>query len=104
MESKIGYNISFIFLSGSRPDLSYLKDGGLGLGTDPNRPIDGRSNPILVDDFTYEVSRASTKGLYALGPLAGDNFVRFIQGGAFGVLTHILNNTKYNTAQRAKKK
>ncbi|XP_012265442.2 oxidative stress-induced growth inhibitor 1-like [Athalia rosae] len=90
-------------LIGSRPDLSFLDNGGLGLGTDPTRPTDGRSNPILVDDFTYEVKHAPAKGLYALGPLAGDNFVRFIPGGAFGVLTHILN-TLSNTIQRAKKK
>lgn len=92
-----------LFVLGSRPDLSFLKDEGLGLGKNPERPIDGRSNPILVDDFTYEVNRAPAKGLYALGPLAGDNFVRFIQGGALGVLTHILNKTP-NTTHRPKKK
>ncbi|XP_046737818.1 oxidative stress-induced growth inhibitor 1-like [Diprion similis] len=90
-------------LIGSRPDLSFLQESGLGLGKDPSKPIDGRSNPILVDDFTYEVNRAPAKGLYALGPLAGDNFVRFTQGGAFGVLTHILNTTG-NVTHRAKKK
>lgn len=28
-------------------------------------------------------------GLYALGPLVGDNFVRFIIGGALAITSHI---------------
>lgn len=45
-----------------------------------------------VDVFTYEVENAPRKGLYAVGPLAGDNFVRFILGGAYGVFADILNS------------
>lgn len=86
------YKIVFIFLiTGSKPDLSYLQNNGMDLGKIPDKPIDSRSNEIDVDVFTYEVKRAERKGLYAIGPLAGDNFVRFILGGAFGVFASILN-------------
>jgi len=62
----------------------------VGLGKFEDKSIDNKSNPIEIDDFTYEVIKSPTKGLYALGPLVGDNFVRFVLGGAFGILVHIL--------------
>ncbi|XP_068972742.1 oxidative stress-induced growth inhibitor 1-like isoform X1 [Bombus flavifrons] len=80
-------------LIGYKPDLSYLKADGIGLGKYFEKPIDGKSNPIEVDDFTYEVIKAPRSGLYALGPLVGDNFVRYILGGAFAILVHILNTS-----------
>lgn len=61
-----------------------IDDGALGLGEDPSKPIDGKSNPIAVDKFTNQVLRAG-QGLFAIGPLVGDNFVRFIAGGALAV-------------------
>lgn len=61
----------------------------IGIGEDPKRPIDGKNNPIAVDKFTNHVVRAP-KGLYAMGPLVGDNFVRFIPGGALAI-TSALN-------------
>lgn len=73
--------------------MSYLKADGIGLGKYFEKPIDGKSNPIEVDDFTYEVTKAPRSGLYALGPLVGDNFVRYILGGAFAILVHILNTS-----------
>ncbi|KOX72177.1 Oxidative stress-induced growth inhibitor 1 [Melipona quadrifasciata] len=79
-------------LIGYKPDLSYLKTN-IGLGKYPDKPIDGKSNPIEVDDFTYEVTKSPRPGLYALGPLVGDNFVRYILGGAFAILVHILNTS-----------
>lgn len=80
-------------LIGYKPDLSYLEASGSGLGRYPDKPIDGKSNPIEVDDFTYEVTNAPAADLYALGPLVGDNFVRYILGGAFGILVHILSTS-----------
>lgn len=77
------------FILGYKPDLSYLEHNGVGLGKLADKPIDSKSNPIEIDDFTYEVIKA-TKGLYVLGPLAGNNFVRFVLGGALGILAHIL--------------
>lgn len=86
------FHVSVVaILIGYKPDLSYLDAGGIGLGKFPDKPIDSKSNPIEVDNFTYEVAKAPRKGLYALGPLVGDNFVRFILGGAFGILAHILS-------------
>lgn len=75
--------------------MSYLKADGIGLGKYFEKPIDGKSNPIEVDDFTYEVIKAPRSGLYALGPLVGDNFVRYILGGAFAILVHILNTPSF---------
>ncbi|XP_014606025.1 PREDICTED: oxidative stress-induced growth inhibitor 2-like isoform X1 [Polistes canadensis] len=86
------FRVSIVaILIGYKPDLSYLENNGIGFGKIPDRPVDCKSNPIDVDDITYEVLQAPKKGLYALGPLVGDNFVRFILGGAFGILAHILN-------------
>lgn len=61
----------------------------MGLGEDPTKPVDCKTNPIAVDKYTNEVSNAPTKGLYAMGPLVSDNFIRFIPGGALAI-THSL--------------
>ncbi|KAH0567505.1 oxidative stress-induced growth inhibitor 1-like [Cotesia glomerata] len=85
------FRVSIVaILIGSKPDLSYLGDYANKLGKVEDKPISGRSNPILVDDFTYQVIKSPREGLYAIGSLVGDNFVRFILGGAFGVASHIL--------------
>lgn len=57
---------------------------GLGLGENPDRPIDCKTNPVLVNKITNRVLN-SPKGLYAMGPLVSDNFVRFIPGGALAI-------------------
>lgn len=61
---------------------------GLGFGIDPKKPVDGRANPIAIDKSTHELLNAP-KGMYALGPLTGDNFVRFIPGGALAIVAQI---------------
>ena len=61
-----------------------FEEAGLGLGEDPTKPIDGKSNPIAVDKFSNQILR-TPPGLYAMGPLVGDNFVRFIPGGALAI-------------------
>ncbi|KAK0179137.1 hypothetical protein PV327_007956 [Microctonus hyperodae] len=87
------YRVSIVaILIGAKPDLSYLGEYAEKFGRIVDKPIDGRSNPIEIDDFTYEVVRSPCKGLYAIGPLVGDNFVRFILGGAFGVAAHLIRN------------
>lgn len=67
-------------------------EAGLGFGENPKKPIDCKNNPISVDKYTNQVLTAS-EGLYALGPLIGDNFVRFIPGGALAITAalHKLN-------------
>lgn len=66
------------------PEVKICPADGVGLGLDPTKPIDCKSNQIAVDKYTNEVIRAP-KGLYAMGPLVGDNFVRFIPGGALAI-------------------
>ncbi|CAH2097336.1 unnamed protein product [Euphydryas editha] len=66
---------------------------GIGFGIDPTKPVDGRSNPIAIDKSTHEVLNAP-KGMYALGPLTADNFIRFIPGGAVALVAHIHKEIK----------
>nr|XP_004659636.1 oxidative stress-induced growth inhibitor 1 [Jaculus jaculus] len=83
------FGVSLVLvLIGSYPDLSYLPGAGTDLATDPEQPVSPKRNPIDVDPFTYESTRQ--EGLYALGPLAGDNFVRFVQGGALAAASSLL--------------
>ncbi|XP_050355855.1 oxidative stress-induced growth inhibitor 1-like [Nymphalis io] len=69
---------------------------GLGFGVDPSKPVDGRGNPIAIDKRTHEVLNAP-KGLYALGPLTADNFIRFIPGGAVAIVAHLHKEIKQTT-------
>lgn len=57
-----------------------LSEKTMGLGEDPTKPVNCKSNPIHINKYTNEAVRAP-KGLYCVGPLVGDNFVRFIPGG-----------------------
>ena len=82
-------------LIGSRPDLNFLPPG-LGLGVKSSEPVDCRSNPISVDPYTHGVVRAPP-GMYALGPLVGDNFVRFLTGGAVAIASHINKELQHYT-------
>ncbi|NXY89246.1 OSGI2 inhibitor, partial [Alcedo cyanopectus] len=72
-----------LVLVGSHPNLFFLKDHGHGIGQHSNQPITCKGNPIEVDPYTYECTREAN--LFALGPLVGDNFVRFLKGGALGI-------------------
>ena len=83
-----------LILIGSKPQLDFLPSGLVAkLGLVPNSPIDIRQNPIKINTITHEAM--ATKSLYAIGPLVGDNFVRFVQGGAFAVAAD-LNQKKIN--------
>ncbi|KAJ8868956.1 hypothetical protein PR048_030497 [Dryococelus australis] len=78
-------------LIGSRPNLSILPPE-LNLAGDSSRPVDCHANPVQVELFSYAAVRAP-EGMYAMGPLVGDNFVRFIQGGTLAVATDIHKNS-----------
>ncbi|KAK2545697.1 Osgin1 [Columba livia] len=89
------YKISMaLVLTGSNPSLSFLPNNGIDLAMDSDQPVNSKRNPIDVDPFTYECTQE--KGLYALGPLAGDNFVRFVQGGALAAASSLLKKANKN--------
>lgn len=76
-----------VVMIGSSPNLDFLHDEGRDLGIIPEEPI-SRNNLVDIDLFSQESVRH--RGIYAMGPLVGDNFVRFLQGGALAITNHIL--------------
>ncbi|XP_029907756.1 oxidative stress induced growth inhibitor 1 [Myripristis murdjan] len=74
-----------LVLIGAHPNLSFLPENGRPLGVNPDEPISCRRNPIEVDPFTCGVVSADGPGMYAMGPLVGENFVRFLKGGALAI-------------------
>ncbi|MFQ5509207.1 MAG: NAD(P)-binding domain-containing protein [Leptospirillia bacterium] len=65
-------------LVGSTPDLSFMPPGTVG-----------SIEPLPVNPFNFHVG---PQGLYAIGPLAGDNFVRFITGHGFAVAHDLIGS------------
>ncbi len=76
-----------VVLIGASPNLEFLDEEGLDMGVVQGEPI-SRNNPIDIDLFSHESVKHS--GIYAIGPLVGDNFVRFLQGGALAITNNIL--------------
>lgn len=81
-----------LVLIGTNPNLFFLKDQGQYLGQDPAKPISCKQNPIDIHPYTFECTREP--GLFAMGPLVGDNFVRFLKGGALGIASCLLKRLK----------
>ncbi|XP_040265379.1 oxidative stress-induced growth inhibitor 1 [Bufo bufo] len=81
-----------LILIGSNPNLSFLPKNGTDLALKTEQPVNSKRNPLDIDPFTYECTQE--KGLYAVGPLAGDYFVRFVQGGALAVASTLLKSQK----------
>lgn len=81
-----------LVLIGTNPNLFFLKSQGQYLGRDPTKPVSCKQNPIDIDPYTYECT--SEPGLFAMGPLVGDNFVRFLKGGALGITSCLLKRLK----------
>ncbi|OCT84334.1 oxidative stress-induced growth inhibitor 1 [Xenopus laevis] len=86
-----GISMAFILI-GSKPNLSFLPKNGTYLAMEPEQPVNSKRNPLDIDPFTYECMQE--KGLYAVGPLAGDYFVRFVQGGALAAASSLLKSQK----------
>ncbi|XP_052248107.1 oxidative stress-induced growth inhibitor 2-like isoform X1 [Dreissena polymorpha] len=84
MSVKVSHVAVFI---GSRPDLSFLPHEGRDLGVVKKYPIESKHNPIDIDPYSYQSMKEL--GLFAMGPLVGDNFVRFGQGGALGITNYL---------------
>ena len=76
-----------VILIGARPDLSFLPLGGRDLGVIKKFPIESKHNPIDIDPYSYQ--SVHEPGLFAIGPLIGDNFVRFCLGGALGITNYL---------------
>ncbi|XP_072541054.1 oxidative stress induced growth inhibitor 1 [Salminus brasiliensis] len=81
-----------LVLIGSHPNLSFLPDQGRQLGLEPDEPISCRRNPVDVDPYTYE--SVQEPGLYAMGPLVGENFVRFLKGGALAIVCDLVRKRR----------
>ncbi len=76
-----------LVLIGAHPNLSFLPEHGRPLALDSEEPISCRRNPLDVDPYTYECVKEP--GMYAMGPLVGENFVRFLKGGALAIACDI---------------
>lgn len=79
---KVSYVLALI---GRRANLDFIYPKRLRaqLLQHPTQPFHSRNNPIAINPFTHECLNAER--LYAMGPLVGDNFVRFVQGGALAI-------------------
>jgi hypothetical protein len=71
-----------------------INDSGIGFGDDPKKSVDCKNNPIAVNKFSNEL--LTVPGIFAMGPLVGDNFVRFIAGGALSISSHIFTEKLSN--------
>ncbi|CAH1270650.1 OSGIN2 [Branchiostoma lanceolatum] len=85
---KVVHVSKILVLIGARPSLSFLGNNGTELAVDSTKQVSSKKNPIDVDPFTFESAKA--RGLYAVGPLVGDNFVRFVKGGPLGIASHLV--------------
>lgn len=84
-EIKISYACILI---GYSSDLDFLPPCIVNeLAVDPAKILNTKENPISIHEFTHETSKF--KNLYAMGPLVGDNFVRFGTGGALAITSSI---------------
>ena len=64
-----------LVLIGSIANLSFLGEVADKLGLTPGVEI-SRSNPVDIDVFSHQCT--ALPGLFAMGPLIGDNFVRLV--------------------------
>ncbi|XP_017785606.1 PREDICTED: oxidative stress-induced growth inhibitor 2-like [Nicrophorus vespilloides] len=83
----VDLKVSFVaVLIGSKPDLSFLPDA-YNIATKKHLPLDCKRNTVNIDRIRHSVN--GFDALYAMGPLAGDNFVRFLPGGALAILSDL---------------
>lgn len=68
-----------VILIGFTPNLSFFEDGGRSLASNKSKCLDSKLNVVSVDIHCRCINDTS---IYALGPLIGDNFVRYLIGGS----------------------
>lgn len=89
-------HVSYVLVSiGMHSDLSILPFNETNLGIHQNESLDSRTNPININQISHEST--TYPGIYALGPLVGDNFVRFVQGGALAITNSIYHKRLKNS-------
>lgn len=81
-----------LVLIGAHPNLSFLPEEGRPMALNPGEPITCRRNPLDVDPFTHE--SVQQPGMYAMGPLVGENFVRFLKGGALAIASDVVRKRR----------
>ncbi len=98
--NKIELKISYAcILIGCSPNLDFLPPDIVNeLAVDPKKLLNTKDNPIGVDRFTHE--KLNFKNLYAMGPLIGDNFIRFGTGGALAITSAIVKSKKIERLQQ----
>jgi len=84
--------------AGARPILDFLENEGRHLGVKGEKMIiDAASNPVEIDAFSYECTKEPN--LFAMGPLVGDNFVRYLRGGALGITNFIWKSNRKSLSE-----
>lgn len=95
-ELKISYACVLI---GYSPDLDFLPfNVANDLAVDATKPLDTKDNPILINQYTHETVKCAN--LYAMGPLIGDNFVRFGTGGALAIASSVWKKKQLQQQQQ----
>ena len=80
-------------LIGAEADLGFLPQKVASeLGVHADSPIHPKTNPVSIDPSSFQTDLLPS--LYAVGPLVGDNFVRFVLGGALGVAHHVISSSR----------
>ena len=79
-----------VAMIGYAANLDYLpEEVKLHLLSDLSQPVHNKKNPLDVDLYSFQSE--VFPNLYALGPLTGDNFVRFVLGSGLGSAQNILH-------------
>lgn len=94
MTTTVKVSNAFVLI-GSTADLSFLSETIPPLGATEGARISPKKNPLEIDRYTFE--SLAHDGLFGMGPLVGDNFVRFALGGALGITSKLWKEKMANS-------